>query len=319
MIVRSLDAAPPDFGPCAITIGNFDGVHAGHREILRRVAVLAHEHGWHAAALTFDPHPTRLVAPDRAPRLLTTLERRCELMQEEGIDCILILPFTAEIAKLTPEQFVREILVNRLGARAVLVGDNFRFGNRAAGTIETLRELGRKYGFEVEVVNPVTRRHRRVSSSEIRRLIATGQVSLACRLLETPYALEGRVIAGHGVGSRRTVPTLNLDTSASEILPARGVYITRTTDLGDGRRWHSVTNVGIRPTFDGHDLTVETFVLAPLEGHDPEQIRVEFLRRLRDERKFESAEALKAQILKDVKRTRTYFRRVERLIRQNRG
>ncbi len=309
MIVRSLGSVPSDFGPCALTIGNFDGVHAGHREILRRVTAIARQHGWKAAAVTFDPHPTKLVAPDRAPRLLTTPERRCELMRQEGIESVLILPFTSEIATLSPEEFVREILVNKLQARAVLVGDNFRFGSRAAGTTATLREQGSKYGFEVDVVNPVERRHRMVSSSEIRRLITSGEVALACRLLETPYALEGRVVSGQGVGSKRTVPTLNLDASCCEVLPARGVYITRSMDLAGARQWNSVTNVGFRPTFDGDRLTVETFLLDPLVGADPEKIRVQFLRRLRDERKFDSPEALKAQILKDVTRAQTYFRR----------
>src|SRR5438477_10770457 len=160
-------------------------------------------------------------------------------MREEGIERILILPFTPEVAKLTPEEFVRQILVEKVDARAVLVGDNFRFGHRASGNVNTLRELGAQYGFETEVVSGVRRHNRVVSSSEIRRLIGAGNVSLACRLLEKPYAVEGTVVHGHGVGSKRTVPTLNLDTAA-EVLPGTGVYITRTRDCGDSREWNSI-------------------------------------------------------------------------------
>lgn len=297
--------------PSAVTIGNFDGVHAGHRHIMRRVAEIARANGWTATVLTFDPHPTRLVAPDRAPRLLTTLNRRQDLMRSAGIDRVAVLPFTPDIAKLTPEEFVKQILVDRLQARAVLVGDNFRFGNRAAGNTETLRELGKKYGFSTEVVNAVTRKNRIVSSSEIRRLVESGNVLLACRMLERPFALEGKIVPGHGVGSKQTVPTLNLATE-SEVVPARGVYITRTHDLDSTREWESISNIGYRPTFGGESLSIETFLLSPLTGDAPHEIRLEFLRRVRDERKFESPEALKQQILKDVARAKTYFRRLAR-------
>ncbi len=192
MIYRSLAEVPPDFGPCAITIGNFDGVHKGHRQIMQRVRALAREHGWKSAVLTFDPHPSKLVAPDRAPRLLTTPEQRVRLILEQGIDEVLILPFTSEIAKLTPEEFVREILADKLKARAVLVGDNFRFGHRAAGDAEKMEELGDKYSFSTEIVGAISWRGRVISSSEIRRQIEAGNVSFACRLLGRPYALQGR-------------------------------------------------------------------------------------------------------------------------------
>lgn len=310
-VYRSLTELPAVFGPCAITIGNFDGVHAGHREIMRRVAAVAREHGWKSAALTFDPHPTRLVAPARAPRLLSTPEERARLMLAAGIDEVLILPFTPEIAALTPEEFVRRILSAKLGARAVLVGDNFRFGNRAAGDAGTLQELGLKYGFSNEVTHAIVSRGRIISSSEIRSAIEAGQVSLACRMLGRPYALEGRVVRGAGVGSRQTVPTLNLETSA-EVLPRTGVYITRTHDRAGSREWPSITNVGYRPTFNGHGLTIETFLLAPLEGGTPEEIAVEFLRWVREERKFPTPEELKAQIFRDVGQAQAYFRRLRR-------
>jgi len=309
MIYRSLAEVPDDFGPCAISIGNFDGVHVGHREILRRVVEIARAEGWKAAALTFDPHPTKLVAPERAPRLLTTLEQRARLMLEQGIDQTLILPFTPEIARLAPEEFVRTILVNRLKTRAVLVGANFHFGHKAAGNAGTLEDLGERFSFETEIVQPVVRRGRVVSSSEIRRLIWAGQVSQACRMLGRPYVLEGAVVPGHGIGAQQTVPTLNLDTQA-EVLPKIGVYITRTRDRLRPREWPSITNIGHRPTFNGRELTIETYLLSALAGPQPDEIAVEFLRWVRDERKFESPEALKAQILRDVSRAQVYFRRL---------
>ena len=311
MICRTLAEVPASFGPAAVTIGNFDGVHAGHRHIMRRTVEIAREHGWRSAVLTFDPHPMRLLAPERAPRLLTTLEQRCDWIAAQGIERVLVLPFTREISQLTPEEFVRLILVDRLHARAVLVGENFRFGNRAAGNTETLRELGARHGFQTEVVGAIRRRNRVVSSSEVRRLIESGNVALACRLLERPFALEGAVVPGQGIGSRQTVPTLNLETG-SEVLPAVGVYVTRTFDSGDGRVWESITNVGRRPTFGGDKLTIETFLLSAFDGETPAAIRVEFLRRVREERKFESPEALKVQIFKDVGRAQIYFRRVRR-------
>jgi len=309
-VYRSLEEAPPDFGPSALTIGNFDGVHAGHRRILRRLKEVAGQHGWKSSVLTFDPHPTRVVAPERAPRLITSPDRRVELMADEGIEQVLILPFTRELAQLSAEDFVR-LLVERLGARAVLVGDNFRFGHRQAGNVRVLGEMGRKLGFDTEIVPAVVCRGRLVSSSVIRDLILGGRVALSARLLERPYALEGGVVSGRGVGSRQTVPTLNLETS-SDLIPARGVYVSRTRDLTSGREFDSITNIGYRPTFGASDqLSIETFLLSPLEGATPQRIRVEFLWRVRDERKFDSPEALKAQILKDAGAAQRYFRRVK--------
>jgi riboflavin kinase/FMN adenylyltransferase len=312
MIYHSVENVPDDFGPCAVTIGNFDGVHKGHTQIMRRVASVAQEHGWKAAVLTFDPHPSKLVAPDRAPLLLTTPQERARLILDQGIDEVLILPFTMQVAKLSPEEFVRQILSDKLKARAVLVGDNFRFGNRAAGDAHTMEELGRKYGFRTEVVGAIAWRGRIISSSEIRRLIQAGDVSLACRMLGRPYSLSGVVVPGEGRGASQTVPTLNLDTGA-ELLPKVGVYITRTHDRKSTREWPSITNVGYRPTFDGHRLTVETYLLSTLEGNPPAEISVDFLRWVREERKFENAQALKSQILRDVGRAQTFFRRLEEM------
>jgi riboflavin kinase/FMN adenylyltransferase len=308
-IYRSLDEVPADFGPCALTIGNFDGVHFGHRRILRQVVALAASRNWKSAVLTFDPHPTQVVAPDRTPVLLTSPAHRAELMAEEGVGEVLILPFNQEIARLEPEDFVRQLLVDRLGVRAVLVGDNFCFGHRQKGNVRLLTELGARLGFETVIVGAVNWRGRMVSSSGIRALLRAGRVSLAARMLQHPYALDGAVVEGRGVGSKQTVPTLNLAPDAG-LVPAAGVYVTRTYDLGDGRRWNAITNVGYRPTFGASDqLSIETFLLDPFTGDSPERIRVEFLWRVRDERQFESPAALKQQILRDVSLAQRYFRR----------
>ncbi len=313
-VYRSFAQLPRDLGPTAVTIGNFDGVHAGHRRILRRLVAVARERNLEPAVLTFDPHPTRVVAPSRAPRLMTTPEQRCALMAEEGVRHCVILPFTTDLARLAPEDFVRRVLVEALHARAVLVGDNFRFGHKQAGDTAILAQFGRKYGFTTEVIQAIRLRGVVVSSSGIRLLIEAGKVAQAARLLEHPYTVEGIVVPGEGIGSRFTVPTLNLATTA-ELMPALGVYITRTLEDGGRRAWPSITNVGYRPTFGGRQLTVETFLLEPLEGEAPVRIRVEFLRRVREERKFRDPEALKSQILHDVERARTYFRRLNRLRR----
>ena len=308
-VFRSLDEVPADFGPSALTIGNFDGVHAGHRVLLRRAAELAKAHGWKPSVLTFDPHPTKVVAPARAPRLLTSIDQRLGLMRETGIRQVLVLPFTMDVAKLTPEEFVSQILVHALKARVVVVGDNFRFGSRQAGDMAKLTALGEVHGFKVEGAGEVSRRGRIVSSTEIRKLLGAGNVSMANRLLEKPFALEGAVVPGYGVGRSKTVPTLNLSTLA-EVLPAQGVYVTRTSDLDSAeRRWESISNIGYRPTFQGHELSIESFLLSPFDAVDPKRIRVEFLRRVREERKFESPGELKAQIMRDAGLAQKYFRR----------
>jgi riboflavin kinase/FMN adenylyltransferase len=309
-VYRDLDHVPADFGPCALTIGNFDGVHAGHRQIIRRVVQLARANGWKAAALTFDPHPTQVVAPERAPKLMSTPLERCDILRQEGIDEVLILPFDASVAKISPEAFIRDVVVKTLHARAILVGKDFRFGHKHAGDTALLAQLGFQLNFETDLIPPVILRGHRVSSSLIRRAVESGDVSRACRFLLRPFHIDGPVVPGQGIGAKQTVPTLNLAPPPG-VIPKTGVYVTRTRDLGSEREWKSITNVGFRPTFDGQSLTIETFLLDPLDI-SPRKIRVQFLLRLRDERKFETSEALKTQILRDVKRTLTYFRRVQK-------
>lgn len=314
-IARSV-AEAADFAPSALTIGNFDGVHIGHRRLIEQVCAAAARTGARPAVLTFDPHPAKVVAPDRAPRLLTTIDERCALMGDAGIEQIFVLPFTREVAKLTPEDFVREVVAGAMKAKVVMVGANFRFGHKQAGDTRVLAELGRRYGFETCIAEVVECRGQVASSSAVRRLVSEGDTDGAWRFLARPYAIAGEVVHGRGVGSKQTVPTLNLKTAA-EVLPKTGVYVTRTRERGGGRRWQSITNIGYRPTFADvagsapgsiQELSIETFLLEPLKGDAPARIEVGFVHRVRDERKFENAAALKAQIFRDVNRAQAFFR-----------
>ncbi len=310
-IFRSIDEVKGRFGPCALAIGNFDGVHIGHRKLIREAVEFASERGITPAVLTFDPHPTAVVAPDRIPVMICTMEQRLRLLGEAGAEKIFVLAFTPEVAHESPEEFVSELLVNRLQIRGVFVGEEFRFGHKQSGTPEVLAKLASKYNFSARFVRPVTYRGEIVSSSAIRQYLAAGDVSRAARLLGRCYALEDEVVKGQGIGSKQTVPTLNLRPGPGLIVP-QGVYATETCDLKTGRTWDSVTNSGVRPTFGGTELTVETYLLSPLEGESAERIEVRFRHFIRAERQFPDAAALKDQIMKDVARAQVFTRRCRR-------
>lgn len=292
----------------ALTIGNFDGVHRGHQELIKQVCAIAREHGWTSAAVTFDPHPTKLLAPQRAPKLLMPLAARIAQMKRYGLDEVMCLPFDHAMASLSPDQFAQQVLKDKLDAKAVVVGDNFRFGHKQAGDVHALAELGAKYGFLTQAIGAVVVRGRIASSSAIRHLLAAGEVSKACRLLNRPFSIEGTIVSGHGIGTKQTVPTLNLDTNA-EVLPANGVYITSTLLPGHDQPVPSITNIGMRPTFGGDKLTIETFLLGPFT-EQPTTITLFFHRHVREEQQFPSPEALRTQIMKDVGRANAYWRRV---------
>jgi riboflavin kinase/FMN adenylyltransferase len=275
--------------------------------------MLARENGLVPTVLTFDPHPARVLAPERAPKLIQTIPQRLRCLEKQGVEAALLLPFSLEFARLSPEQFAQSILATALKAKIVLVGEDFRFGYRQSGNIETLRELGGTFGFELQPVSAVLGSGGRVSSTAIRQLVAAGKVSRACRLMGGPFALEGAVVPGQGIGRKQTVPTLNLS-AENELLPRTGVYVTRTRDEVTGRQWPSITNVGYRPTFDGESLTVETFLLDTPPVETPSRIEVTFLTFVRDEMRFATPELLKARIIRDAaaaKRFHTRFSRLE--------
>ena len=298
---------PDGLGPAAVTIGNFDGVHLGHRQILRSAVAAARSLSIEAVALTFDPHPLEVVAPERAPLTLTSMRQRVALMRDAGIDRVSVLRFTKEISQLSPRAFAEQFLVRKLGARLVVVGANFRFGRRQAGNALTLQSLGRDLGFKVAFADTVVADGDVVSSTRVRKLVRAGRMEAARSLLGREFSLAGRIVSGEGIGSQQTVPTLNLEPD-SRVLPADGVYITETRPEGCESCLPSVTNVGVRPTFDGRRRTVETFLLGAVESSAPNAIELKFLRKIRDERKFPSAQSLRKQIEADIELAERYFR-----------
>jgi phosphoribosyl 1,2-cyclic phosphate phosphodiesterase len=289
-----------------LAIGNFDGIHLGHQAILRAVEERAIETGCLANALTFDPSPRKVLKPESAPSRLSTSAQRMDWFGMVGLESAVVMPFTLELARLSPEDFVDQILVRDLQVRAVLVGENFRFGHRQAGDVKLLRELGMRKGFDVVVIPPVAYRGEIVSSTCIRKSISEGDVSHAARLLGRPFVLTGEVVKGAGVGRRFTFPTLNL-VPEQEMLPAQGVYVTRTRLDGEGKTLRSVTNIGLRPTFNGSGITIETHLLNFSEEIQPKRIEVHFWKRLRAERKFNGPDELRMQIGKDIANADRFF------------
>ena len=282
-----------------LAVGNFDGLHLGHQAILRATVERALETNAVSTALTFDPPPLKVLRPESAPPRISTNTQRIEWCSILGLEAAVVMPFTIELSRLAPEDFVEQILVNELRVATILVGENFRFGHRQSGNVKLLRELGERLGFEVVIVPPVVFRGEIVSSTIIRREIAEGDVSHAGRLLGRPFVLTGEVVSGTGTGKKFTFPTLNL-VPEQELLPARGVYITRTCFPGDSRSHRSVTNIGMRPTFNGNALTVETHLL-DFSGEIPaKRMEVRFWKRLRPEKKFSGPEELRQQIARDI-------------------
>ncbi len=293
----------------ALTVGNFDGIHLGHQKILRGVVERARATGALAAAVTFDPHPLKLLRPAEAPPLIATLAQRLAGLEQLGIDAALVLRFDRELSQLSPEEFFRGILLEQLGLRAILVGESFRFGHQQAGDVRLLGEFGRRFGFDVEIAPPVVVRGEVVSSTAIRRAVQEGRVERAARLLGKPFLLSGEIRPGTGRGSQAVVPTLNV-APEQELRPAMGVYATETRVAG--RLYRSATNVGVRPTFDGHGLTVESHLFDFSEKMTARPMEVHFWKRLREERKFSGPKALRAQIAKDLARARHFFARLDR-------
>jgi riboflavin kinase/FMN adenylyltransferase len=306
-VYRALTEIPVGFGPSVAAIGNFDGVHLGHQEILSAVVAEARSQGIRSVAITFNPHPEQFLRPARAPRLLTPMHERVKLLAATGIDAVVVLPFDAELAGLTAQQFVSQILVDILGIRGLHEGGNFHFGHQARAGVKELREFGAGFGFAVHVHSPVHVHGLEVSSSAIRAMVAAGDVRRARWMLGRPFGVRSTQARGRGIGTRLLVPTVNLATY-EDLLPAFGVYVTRLT-VGDSC-FQAVTNVGNRPTFGEPSFAVESHILdfEPIETDDQTPIKLEFLLRLRGEIQWPNPEALKTQIFKDVARAKRYFR-----------
>ena len=294
---RLASGAAPRGGPASVAVGNFDGVHRGHQALVAAAVARARATGEAAVVLTFDPHPALVLRPSAAPAALTTLAQKEELVAGLGTDRLVVVPFDARLAALSPEAFAREVLQQGLAARHVVVGDSFRFGRARAGDPALLEALGGPLGFGVEVVPPVLEGGRPISSSRVREALARGDVGEARQLLGREYFVDGEVVRGDGRGRTIGVPTANLAPEA-QILPAHGVYAVRCRARDS---WHpAVVNVGERPTFGGGRVTLEAHLI-DFEGElYGARLRVAFHERLRGEQRFESAERLVAQIRADV-------------------
>jgi riboflavin kinase/FMN adenylyltransferase len=305
-VFHTIDDVPAGYGPAFVSVGNFDGVHRAHAHVLREIVSRARETGGKAVAVTFEPHPTRILKPEAGLKLLTPTPEKLRWLEGTGIDAVLLLPFGRDLSLMTPRQFVERILRKKLHAREIHEGFNFRFGHKAAGDVTMLAELGREMGFEVKVYPEMTLRGESVSSTQIRKLLTAGRVSRARHLLARPFCILGTPGRGRGYGSKYTVPTINL-ARYEEIVPEDGVYITWTR-VGT-ERFDSVTNVGNRPTFGAELFAIETHLLNfhPLELTPETEVEICFLERLRDEIKFPSVEALREQIARDVTKARRYF------------
>jgi riboflavin kinase / FMN adenylyltransferase len=301
------DTRPPWLVHPVLALGNFDGLHRGHLKIIERVKRGAIEHGGTPMAMTFDPHPPRVVRPDKAPPLLMTKAQRLEALHRAGIMCVAVVRFTPELSQWDPETFVRSVLADWLRVSEVWVGANFLFGQGRSGNFSTLRTLGQRYGFRADKIDPVRYKDFVVSSTRIRRLVSEARVDEAGALLGHPYAIDGTIVEGRRRGREIGFPTANLATE-NELVPPMGVYATTLTV--DGIVHAGLTNIGMRPTFGETEPTIETHVL----GYDGDlygkRVRLGFVLRLRDERRFEDVDALRTQIEADQRRAERLFSRL---------
>ncbi len=314
-LINGIERLPADSRPIYVALGNFDGVHRGHQEILKATVEKAKMNKGFSAALVFDPHPLVALRPEQPLCLLTDIADRAEIMSTMGLDYLVVEPFNHSVAKLSPEKFTRQILLDRLKISGVFVGENYTFGQQGAGKAETLKYWGEKLGFEVGIIPMQSWSGKAVSSSKIRSLLLSGSVREAAGLLNYHFFRYGRVVKGYGTGKRATYPTANINASPRLLWPGKGVYLTAVENLGNGP-FFGVTNVGSRPTFSRHDSTVETHILDFNGTIYNYEIRLCFLEKLRDTRTFASAEQLKAQIGKDIE---VGIKIIESLAQENKG
>jgi riboflavin kinase / FMN adenylyltransferase len=304
---RGLEPIPGGWGRCVLTIGVFDGVHRGHQKLIGRAVELAAEHQVPSVLMTFDPHPAEVVRPGSHPAQLTTLRRRADLIERLGVDVFSVLPFTPELSRMPADEFVHEVLVERLHVAAVVVGENFTFGHRADGDVELLRRLGSRFGFVAEGFGLVTTDSLTYSSTYIRACIDAGDVEAAAGALGRPHRLDGIVVRGDQRGRELGYPTANLSTPRYAAVPADGVYACRFVHRG--QRLPAAVSVGSNPTFSGKERRVEAYVLDVDADYYGENVGIEFVARLRGMEKFDSVDDLRERIADDVERTRKVLSR----------
>ena len=311
LIFHHLDEIPPDFGPSLVSVGNFDGVHRAHRLVLSEIVARAPKRKAKSIAVTFEPHPMRILRPDAGLKLLTPTPEKLRLLEQSQVDAVVLLPFSRDLSLMSPRQFAQRILHDQLKAVEVHEGYNFHFGHKALGDVNLLRELGQELGFEVVVYREMRVRGESVSSTRIRELLRAGEVSRVRSLLTRVFSILSTPGRGRGYGSKYTVPTINLS-RYEELVPGDGVYITRTR-VGE-ECFDSVTNVGTRPTFGADSFAIETHLLNfhPIALTAETEIELFFFERLRGEIKFDSVDALRQQIGRDIGKARRYFQLIER-------
>lgn len=296
-IVRGIKSLSEQLPNPVLTLGNFDGVHLGHQAIFEKVIERARATGGTSVAFTFEPHPLKVLAPERSPRMLNTFHGKMRLLEKAGLDVVICAKFTRTFADQNPEDFAREVLHKTIGVKEVYVGYDYAFGKGREGSIESLKRMGKTYGFEVGVIEPVRIDAIVVSSSILRDLIASGRIEEASKLLGRPYTIEGEVVHGAHRGQTIGFPTANLHT-ANEVLPAFGVYAVHA-DVG-GRCFRGVASIGIRPTFDAGPVSIEVYLFGFKGDLYGQQMEVHFVKRLRGEEKFSDVDSLVRQIRKDV-------------------
>ncbi len=316
---RGREDIPTDWGRCVLTIGVFDGVHRGHAELINRAVKSGRSRGVPTVLMTFDPHPMEVVFPGSHPAQLTTLARRAELVEETGVDVFLVMPFTADFMKLTPERYIHELLVESLHVVEVVVGENFTFGRKAAGNVDLLRKAGERFGFAVEGMRLVSEEFARdesvtFSSTYIRSCVDAGDVVAAAEALGRAHRVEGVVVRGDGRGRGLGFPTANVAPPMHSAIPADGVYAAWFTVLGHGpvvgtvtpgERYQAAVSVGTNPTFSGRTRTVEAFVLDAEADLYGQHVAVDFIARIRGQEKFDSVDDLVRQMAADTERART--------------
>lgn len=288
----------------AVTLGNFDGVHVGHQKILNRTGDLAQESHIPGVAVTFDPVPKKILQPGAAPPLIQTLDQRLQKLGQFDLDEVIVVKFSIPFAQKTPDEFVHEFLIDRLKVKYFVVGEGFSFGHQKQGDLSLLRKMGSLFDFQVYAIPEVRENGLRISSSQIRDFISQGKVEDASRFLGDPFTMIGTVEQGRQLGGKLGIPTANLRPE-NEIIPAKGVYVCRA--LVSGLSYPAVTNIGIRPTFGGDQLTVEAHLLDFSGNLYGSRLELQFMRKLREEKKFSGVEELKAQILEDICQARAHF------------
>ena len=306
-LFESLDAIPRDFGPAVVTVGNFDGIHRGHRQLLESIRQRAKELNAKSVLVTFNPHPARILTPHGGPPLITPMPTKMEILRQSGIDATVVIPFNRDLSMMPAFEFAEEVLANRLHAIEIHEGFNFHFGHKAEGSVERLTEFGKKLGFTVVDHDPIRWGGMVISSSNTRRLIAEGRVEAVRHLLGRVFRMDSNPGRGRGYGTKYTVPTVNL-ARYDELTPAFGVYVTEVTI--NGECFQAVTNIGNRPTFGADSFAIESYLFNfhPIDLSNETPVQVSFLHRLRGEIRFPSVDALKEQIGRDVQKAERYFR-----------